>query len=177
MKLGRVFVTLACASFSLAFLCFRSSAQMAPTTHEVALRIIVAGDESAAHDTLERLAKGEDFGALAKEKSVDPTGQVGGYTGLLDPSSLRAELREALQGLAPGKLSKIVHIPEGYAILEIVPSSQTAASENAARNGPAVLSALQGPGAIRFTPDVSGIIGSAIGASAIRQAARMGTGS
>src|SRR5256885_13784492 len=126
MKHGRVFVKLACTSLSLAFLCFRSSAQMAPTTHEVALRIIVAGDESAAREVLERLAKGEDFGTLAKEKSIDPTGQAGGYTGLVDASSLRAELREALQGLAPGQLSNIVHIPEGYAILEIVPSSQSA---------------------------------------------------
>jgi tetratricopeptide (TPR) repeat protein len=158
MKPGRVFETLACALLSLAFLCFRSSAQMTPTTHELALRIIVAADESTASDILERLAKGEDFGALAKQKSIDPTGQAGGYTGLVDPSSLLPELREALQGLVTGQLSKIVHIPEGYAILEIVPSSQAAASENAARNQPAALSALQGPGAIRFTPDVSGII-------------------
>src|SRR5438094_3239578 len=147
MKPGRAFVKLACALLSLGFLCFRGSAQMASNTNEVALRIIVATDESAAREILERLAKGEDFGALAKEKSIDPTEQAGGYTGLVDPSSLRTELREALQGLAPGQLSKIVHIPEGYAILEIVPSSQTAASENAARNQPAALSALQGTGA------------------------------
>src|SRR6266536_1510137 len=156
MKPGRAFVKLACALLSFAFLCFRGSAQMAPTTNELALRIIVAADESAARDILERLAKGEDFGALAKEKSIDPTGQAGGYTGLIDPSSLRTELREALHGLPPGQLLKIVHIPAGYAILEIVPS-QTDSSENETRNQPAALSALQAPGAIRFTPDVSGI--------------------
>ena len=158
MKHRGAFAKLAYALFFLAFLCFRASAQIAPPTHELAFRVIVAADESAAHEVIERLAKGEDFAALAKEKSIDPTGQAGGYTGLVDPSSLRTELREALQGLAPGKISKIVHIPEGYAILEIVSSSQTDASENAARNQRAALSALQGPGAIRFTPDVSGII-------------------
>jgi tetratricopeptide (TPR) repeat protein len=148
---------LACALLFCAFLCIHALAQTTSTTREVPLRVIVAADEPAAHQIVERLAKGEDFSLLAKEKSIDPTAQAGGYMGLIDPNSLRSELREVLQGLTPGKASKIAHIPEGYAILEIIPSSATKASENVGRGQPAVLTALQAPGAIRFTPDVSGI--------------------
>ena len=77
--------------------------------------------------------------------------------GLVDPNSLRSELREALLGLTSGQVSKIAHIPEGYAILEIIPSSDAKESESVGSGQPAVLTALQAPGAIRFTPDVSGI--------------------
>src|SRR6266496_806612 len=136
-------------------LCLNCSAQTTPSARELFVRVIVVADEPVARQILERIAKGEDFGAIAKEKSIDPTAQIGGYMGLVDPSSLRLELREALQGLASGQVSKIAHIPEGYAILKVL-SSQTEA-EDAARNRPGLLSALQAPGAIRFTPDVSGI--------------------
>src|SRR5262249_5709602 len=111
-------------------LCIRAFAQATPSTHQRSLRIIVVADESAARQILERLVRGEDFAALAKEKSIDPTAQAGGNMGLVDPNSLRSELRETLQGLTPGQVSKIVHIPEGYAILETIPTSQ--AAENTA---------------------------------------------
>jgi parvulin-like peptidyl-prolyl isomerase len=39
--------------------------------------------------------------------------------GDVDPKLLRAELRDALQVLEPGKLSGIVKIPSGYAILKV----------------------------------------------------------
>jgi tetratricopeptide (TPR) repeat protein len=147
----------ACAFLIFTLLCLHCNAQTTSTTHELSLRVIVLADEATAHQTVERLTKGEDFVTLAKEKSIDPTGEAGGYMGLVDPNSLRSELREALQGLTPGQVSKIARIPEGYAILEIIPTSDVKASETIGRGQPAVLSALLAPGAIRFTPDVSGI--------------------
>ena len=51
---------------------------------------------------LENLKKGEDFAALAKQKSTDATADDGGYMGKVDPATLRPELREALKGVRPG---------------------------------------------------------------------------
>jgi tetratricopeptide (TPR) repeat protein len=132
-------------------------AQTPGSASRVTLRIIVVADASSAQQVLDRLGKSEDFASLAKEKSIDPTAESGGDMGAVDPNSLRPELKEALQGLIAGQFSKITRIPEGYAIIELVSAGGVAETQNAKPNRSGVLSALQAPGAIRFTPDVSGI--------------------
>lgn len=92
------------------------------TSDEVLLQVIVVRSQEEAEQILERLRKGDDFAVLAKEKSIDPTASGGGYMGKFAIGALRAELREALQGVAPGQTSKVAHIPEGYAILKIIVS-------------------------------------------------------
>jgi tetratricopeptide (TPR) repeat protein len=121
---------------------------------ELSLRIIVVAEATQAQQILERLNRGEDFAVLAKEKSTDPTADSGGYMGTLDPSMLRPELKEALAGIAPGQISKIAHIPEGYAILKVLSPYAVAEMENASRGR---LSALSAIGGIKYTPNVSGI--------------------
>ena len=69
---------------------------------------------------LGRLRYGEDFAALAREKSTGATAADGGSMGKVDPATLRRELREALQGVGPGQVSAPVEIPSGYAILKVV---------------------------------------------------------
>jgi tetratricopeptide (TPR) repeat protein len=86
----------------------------------VPLQVIVVRTPEEAQAVLDRLNKGEDFGALAKELSIDPTADAGGFIGNVSPSSLRAELRDALSGVAPGQVTGIVQIPSGYAILKIM---------------------------------------------------------
>jgi parvulin-like peptidyl-prolyl isomerase len=63
---------------------------------EVALQVIVVNTPEQANQTLARLKAGYDFASLAKEKSIDPTADSGGYMGRMDPASLRPELRDAL---------------------------------------------------------------------------------
>src|SRR5215469_5206335 len=83
------------------------------SSKEVALRVIVVGTPEQASQVLERLKAGYDFARLAKEKSIDPTADSGGFMGRIDPSALRPELRDALEGIAPGQLSAITRIPSG----------------------------------------------------------------
>src|ERR1017187_5177058 len=60
-----------------------------------ALRVIVGSSEAEAQQILDRLKKGEDFGILAKDKSIDPNAEDYGYLGRVDVATLRPELREA----------------------------------------------------------------------------------
>jgi peptidyl-prolyl cis-trans isomerase SurA len=92
------------------------------------LQVIVVVSAAEAQQIFDRLKNGEDFVTLAKEKSVDATASAGGYMGELTRQDLRAELRDALQGLAPGEISKVVRIPSGYAILKVLTSPPPEAS-------------------------------------------------
>src|SRR5579872_141039 len=84
------------------------------------VELIVVDSPEQAHNLINRLSNGEDFSALARQYSVDPTANSGGYLGVIQADSLRLELREALQRIKPGELSEVVHIPAGYAILKIL---------------------------------------------------------
>ena len=117
------------------------------------LRIIVVESESQAKGILKRLENGEDFAQLAKTLSIDPTASEGGYMGLMDPAMLRAELREAIKGLAPGQTSGIIHTHSGYAILKIISPSEAGAVRNTA---PARILPTSATGAIRYAPNVGG---------------------
>jgi len=122
-------------------------------TGPIPVGIIVAVSEEEAQRVLERLKHGEDFAALAKDKSIDPSASEGGYLGKLDPANLRRELREAVQGVAPGQVSGIVRIPSGYAILKVL---RNAAGTAPTDTNPVKMQALSGAGAVRLTYDYSG---------------------
>lgn len=119
----------------------------------VPLRIIVVPTAQQAQTILDRLRKGEDFAALARQSSTDPTANQGGYVGTVDPANLRPELRDGLKGLAPGDLTNIIQIPAGYAILKILKAPLGVASNTA---DPTRLLPLTGPGNVRLTADISG---------------------
>jgi tetratricopeptide (TPR) repeat protein len=126
-------------------------AQDRPDT--IDLRIIVVDSAAKANGLVQRLKKGEDFAALARELSVDPTASDGGYMGKVDPSSLRSELRDAIRDIAQGQISQVVHLPSGFAILKVVPSTDTAALQN---TSPARILTAAATGAIRYAPNVGG---------------------
>jgi len=86
--------------------------------------MIVVGSAEQAQRVLDQLKGGADFAALAMEQSTDPTARDGGYLGQVDPATLRSELRDALTGVTGGQLTRVVRIPTGYAILEVLPDSQ-----------------------------------------------------
>jgi len=117
------------------------------------LRIIVVESQSQAEGVLQRLKNGEDFAQLAKAVSIDPTASDGGYMGLIDPSTLRAELRDALKGMTAGQITGVIHTHSGYAILKIIPQSEAGALRTTA---PARILPTSATGAIRYAPNVGG---------------------
>ena len=140
------------------------------------LRILVVTSQGEAEQLLERIRQGEDFAALARQKSIDPSADAGGSLGHLDPSTLRFDLREALRSVAPGQLAGPVKIPTGYAILRSDPAAAAAGTTQAAPTGPSAdrnqapvmgggqgmtptsILALAGRGQISYPPDVSGAV-------------------
>ena len=119
----------------------------------VSLRIIVVATREQAIDIAEQVNKGADFATLARAKSTDSTAGDGGSMGKVDPTTLRAELRDALRGLVPGQVSPVVKIPSGYAILQVFAEDPPAAINSADPNQYLPLS---GRGSVRYSPDIGG---------------------
>lgn len=120
----------------------------------IPLRIIVVNSAAEAEQIVSRLKNGEDFAVLAKEKSTDPTADSGGYMGIIDPSMLRSELRNALSGVKAGGITPAVRISSGYAIVKVLSPNSVSEMESANRDRLAALSAI---GSVKYTPNVSGI--------------------
>jgi len=119
----------------------------------VAVRILVVDSADEAAKFLQQLKDGADFAALARDKSTDATSVDGGLLGQVDPAMLRPELRDALQGLRPGELSRIVKLPSGYAILKVVTETGSATADTVGRARQAALAATS---SVRYGPDVAG---------------------
>jgi len=98
------------------------------SSRRVSLQIIVVDSANASGRTLARLRNGEDFASVAREKSIDPNAQSGGFMGTVSLSALRAELRDALDGSQPGQITGVVRIPAGYAILKVLSASDATAA-------------------------------------------------
>jgi hypothetical protein len=90
----------------------------------ITLRVIVVSSEAEARQILDRLKHGEEFGVVAKEKSIDPYASDFGYLGKVPLASLRPELRDALRGVAPGQVTAPIQVPGGFAILKVLPDSE-----------------------------------------------------
>jgi hypothetical protein len=119
------------------------------------MRLIVVSSREEAQDILDQLAMGLDFGDLARAKSTDPSAPDGGYLGRLEPSTLRPELRDALQSVAVGNHTGIVRIPSGYAILQLL--SDTDAPSFKDDNDPTRTLAARATGAVQLTLPVAGL--------------------
>jgi len=79
-----------------------------------ALHILVK-TRAEARAVLDRLAKGEDFEKLAREKSIDPaTAPRGGDLGCFAKGDLLAAIEEAIMKLKPGEVSDIVPTKYGF---------------------------------------------------------------
>ncbi len=120
----------------------------------VPLRLIVVNSAADAEKLRQQLQSGADFAVLAREKSIDATSVDGGLLGTVDPSTLRDELRDAIRGLAPGQVSAVLHLPSGFALVKLLPSSEITDLETAQRARQFAVSA---EGSIRFDFDISGL--------------------
>jgi len=122
------------------------------SSDEVTLRMIVVSSPEEAERILGLLKQGQDFAALAKQKSIDTTSDEGGLMAKIAPSTLRPELRDALQLLAPGELSPVIRTALGYAILKLVERSHM----DSATLGYVGSQATDATGSIKYTFNVSG---------------------
>ena len=147
-------VLLLLASTIVAFTpAFSQTSQSSPRTPgEVLLRIIVVESLDEAQRVVEQLKNGENFVALARKVSIDATAESGGLVGLVPVSTLRPDVRIALNGLQVGQFSPVVRVATGFAVLKIV------ANEEAGESGsvPMVTPALAATGSVRYVFDVSG---------------------
>jgi len=119
----------------------------------VAVRLVVVDSAGEAERIQKQLKNGADFAVLARERSTDATAIDGGFLGKVDPTSLRPELRDALQGLRPGELSGIVKLPSGYALLKVLADSEVARLADVDRARQAAIAA---ESSVKYGPDVEG---------------------
>jgi Tfp pilus assembly protein PilF len=93
----------------------------APGPGQVRLALLRVATREEAEDLARRLAKGEDFAALARTRSTDPSASRAGDLGFVRPEELAEPLRSAAAGLAAGALSPILETSAGYVILLRLP--------------------------------------------------------
>ena len=101
--------------------------QQAESQPEVYVGMIVTRSAEDAQAVLNQLKAGMDFGVLAKEKSIDPSSNDGGYVG----GQLTPALRDAVKGLHSGQFTGIVRVPSGFAILTVFPAAPKTQDLNA----------------------------------------------
>ena len=125
----------------------------------VFFRIIVLDSVDAAQRIVDQLNAGENFVALARKVSIDPTASNGGLVGPVSLADLRPELRAVLEGRAVGELSPIFRLPTGFAVLKVVPADEGPAPNTAVRSDAPMgtfTSALNASGAVKYVYDLSG---------------------
>jgi tetratricopeptide (TPR) repeat protein len=137
----------------LGLILFSRVARTGDDANAIPVRLIVVNSAEDAQAIEDRLKAGADFSVLAREKSIDATSGDGGFLGKIDPASLRPELRDALRGVQPGQFSKIVRIPSGYAVLEVLKETEAADFGKADR---ALQAAIAAEGSVRLAPLVGG---------------------
>jgi tetratricopeptide (TPR) repeat protein len=156
VKIARAFSVVLAGTVVLSAPLFSQTAHPAENTlkDEVSLQVIVVRSPEEAQQVIEQLKKGEDFGRVAKEKSIDPTADAGGFMGKFAPGALRAELRDALKGVNSGQFTGVVNLPGGYTILKVMEEGSKTKVKDAdwARNF-----SLAATGTIRYAPDVGGL--------------------
>ena len=72
-----------------------------------------------ADDILKRAKAGEDFAALAKQHSQDPSGQQGGDLGVFPRGQMVPAFEQAAFALQPGAISDVVTTQFGYHIIKL----------------------------------------------------------
>src|SRR5215469_4110849 len=122
-------------------------------TSAIPLRILVLNSAEEAARVRAELEKGADFAVLAREKSVDATSLDGGLLGKVDPSTMRAEIRTALQGLAPGQMSPVFRMASGFAVVKVLMPDELNGIVDFQR---ARQASIRAESAIRFDVNLSG---------------------
>ena len=81
--------------------------------------VIVTRTVEQSNAVLLQLKQGMNFSVLAREHSIDPSAQDGGYLGLSGAEHLDTHLRDVEERLQPGQYSNAIYVPSGFAVLTI----------------------------------------------------------
>ena len=79
---------------------------------------ILVKDRNLANQVLEKLKKGANFSAVAKEFSTCPSKGKGGDLGWFGPGQMVKEFEQAVVKLSNGRLSNLVKTQFGYHIIK-----------------------------------------------------------
>ena len=136
----------------------------APPPEALSLRVIVVASQVDAERVIAQLHQGADFAALAAAVSQDPSSSRGGLLGRTQLSTLRQELRDALQGLSVGQLTRPVRIPTGYAVLKVTDDEEVDETGTPRAGSPPVGGnpSVAAVGAVKYAFDVSGFNDAAV---------------
>lgn len=94
--------------------------KMMKTEEELQARHILVGSEEQAKDIADKLAKGGDFEALAKENSVDAgSKENGGMLGFFGKGQMVPQFEQAAFALEKGQISKPVQSQFGWHIIKV----------------------------------------------------------
>jgi peptidyl-prolyl cis-trans isomerase C len=94
--------------------------KMLKTEEEVQARHILLGSEEQAKDIAEKISKGGDFAALAKENSVDAgSKETGGMLGFFGKGQMVPQFEQAAFALEKGQISKPVQSQFGWHIIKV----------------------------------------------------------
>ncbi len=133
-----------------------ASLQVNPTSRtepadQVTLRLIVVNSAGEARRVVDQLKNGANFADLARTISIDATADEGGLVGTVPLAALRSELKSALRGVKVGQIARVVQIPTGFAVLQVVPESE--AGNGKVSTVPPALAAV---GSVKYVIDVAG---------------------
>ncbi|MDD4956706.1 MAG: peptidylprolyl isomerase [Candidatus Omnitrophica bacterium] len=80
---------------------------------------ILVPTREEADSILAELRSGEDFEAIARARSIDPTAQKGGDIGYFPKGQLMPEFEKGCEGLQPGEISEVTKTRLGYHIIKL----------------------------------------------------------
>jgi len=82
-------------------------------------RNILVKNKAEAEELLKLLKDGADFGKLAIERSIDPTGKQGGIFGWIGKGRMPPAIEKAAFALEEGKVSEAIAMPTGYFLIKV----------------------------------------------------------
>jgi choline-sulfatase len=96
-----------------------AQAELAPPAGgTLRVRLLRVRERERAEEAVRRAAGGEDFGALARALSEDPTASRGGDLGIVRLTDLAEPLRSAAGVLRPGEVSPVVEVAGSFVVLK-----------------------------------------------------------
>ncbi|MGD9867560.1 MAG: peptidylprolyl isomerase [Hyphomicrobiales bacterium] len=96
-----------------------------PSETEVRARHILVDKEEEIRDIAERVARGDDFAELAKEKSKDGSAKDGGDLGYFTKGQMVEEFEKAAFALKAGEVSEPVKTQFGWHIIKLEDQRET----------------------------------------------------
>ena len=89
------------------------------TPEQIRGRNILVKNKAEAEELLKLLKDGADFGKLATERSIDPTGKRGGTFGWIGKGRMPPAIEKVAFALEEGKVSDAIAMPTGYFLIKV----------------------------------------------------------